>query len=324
MEKDEFIKVIHHYTHSSSEEAQQIISLKNKYPYSQLLHALSARVSKDHGLHGHDTELQLAAVYSADRAVLKNVMQKQDGVWPVSAEVTGQVHPPVPQSIYSPEKQTADHPHADVAEEVLHDLQILNELKHNFETMFMGTEVIVTKKTSSPILPPSHPDDSDEPEETKDIVKKEKSTGKTKAQRIRELAQELQKSESRNAEPSDTITPQKKSKKSGTENIIDEIANSKSKIAPESKKQKEQLEIIDQFIKVQPSISGPKTANAPQGDLSTIKSGEFGDNVISETLVDILLKQGKKDKAIEVLKKLIWKFPQKKAYFAAQIEELKK
>ena len=50
----------------------------------------------------------------------------------------------------------------------------------------------------------------------------------------------------------------------------------------------------------------------------------FGDNIVSETLVEILLKQGKKDKAIEVLKKLIWKFPQKKAYFAAQIEDLKK
>jgi hypothetical protein len=36
-----------------------------------------------------------------------------------------------------------------------------------------------------------------------------------------------------------------------------------------------------------------------------------------------LLSQGKKDKAVEVLRKLIWKFPQKKSYFAAQIEELK-
>ena len=50
----------------------------------------------------------------------------------------------------------------------------------------------------------------------------------------------------------------------------------------------------------------------------------YGENIVSETLVHILLKQGKKEKAIEVLKKLIWKFPQKKAYFAAQIEDLKK
>ncbi|MCA6432085.1 MAG: hypothetical protein IM574_00635 [Cytophagales bacterium] len=47
-------------------------------------------------------------------------------------------------------------------------------------------------------------------------------------------------------------------------------------------------------------------------------------HIVSETLVEILLKQGKTEKAVEMLKKLIWKFPQKKAYFAARIEELKK
>jgi predicted Zn-dependent protease len=82
--------------------------------------------------------------------------------------------------------------------------------------------------------------------------------------------------------------------------------------------------MIDQFIRVQPTISGTKDKQAVPEDLSTIRSGEFGDAIISETLVEILLKQGKKEKAVEVLKKLIWKFPQKKAYFASQIEELRK
>jgi hypothetical protein len=96
-------------------------------------------------------------------------------------------------------------------------------------------------------------------------------------------------------------------------------------MTPETEKQKEQIEIINQFIKAQPSISPAKSREAAENeDFNTIKNGEFGENVISQTLVDILLKQGKKEKAIEVLKKLIWKFPQKKAYFAAQIEELKK
>jgi len=63
--------------------------------------------------------------------------------------------------------------------------------------------------------------------------------------------------------------------------------------------------------------------NQPKTDLS-VPSVTYGENIVSETLVEILLKQGKKDKAVEVLKKLIWKFPQKKAYFAARIEELKK
>ncbi|MFM9839997.1 MAG: hypothetical protein ACKVOQ_17155 [Cyclobacteriaceae bacterium] len=105
--------------------------------------------------------------------------------------------------------------------------------------------------------------------------------------------------------------------------LIEEIKNSKKKIKPDGPKQKEQIEIIDQFIKTQPTISKPKTMATTTEDL-TEKVDIYGENIVSETLVEILLKQGKKEKAIEMLKKLIWKFPQKKAYFAAQIEELKK
>lgn len=105
--------------------------------------------------------------------------------------------------------------------------------------------------------------------------------------------------------------------------LIQEIKSTKKKIKPESDKQKEQIEIIDQFIKLKPSVPKPTKSSINSEDLAET-SADFNENIVSETLVEILLKQGKKEKAIEALKKLIWKFPQKKAYFAARIEELKK
>ena len=57
-------------------------------------------------------------------------------------------------------------------------------------------------------------------------------------------------------------------------------------------------------------------------DLSA-QSVEFGDNLVSENLARVMIKQGNKSKAIDIYKKLIWKFPQKKAYFASQIDSLK-
>lgn len=110
------------------------------------------------------------------------------------------------------------------------------------------------------------------------------------------------------------------------EGLLEEIKHSKKRIKPEGPKQKEQLEIIDQFIKTQPSIAKGKlvpSETTPKEDLAE-KNASLSDNIVSETLVEILIRQGKKEKAIEVLKKLIWKFPQKKAYFAARIEDLKK
>jgi hypothetical protein len=114
-----------------------------------------------------------------------------------------------------------------------------------------------------------------------------------------------------------------KATKSIANEVIESVKPSKQKVKAEDTKQKEQVEIIDEFIKAQPSITPAKQAELKNEDLSD-KYDVYGENIVSETLVEILLKQGKKEKAIEMLKKLIWKFPQKKTYFAAQIEELKK
>lgn len=140
---------------------------------------------------------------------------------------------------------------------------------------------------------------------------------------------EVSMEEYENAHPA--TPPKKKNKKANepkpeeidtADGLIEEIRSTKKEIGPEGDRQKEQIEIINQFIKTSPIIGKGKSV-ASSEDL-TEPSNDFSDHIISETLVDILLKQGKKDKAIEVLRKLIWKFPQKKAIFAAQIETLKK
>ena len=104
--------------------------------------------------------------------------------------------------------------------------------------------------------------------------------------------------------------------------MIKELEQHAKKRVKIDAKQKEQSEIIEKFIKAQPAIPKPKASGSAAIDL-TEKSSVLSKDVISETLVDLLIKQGKRDRAIEMLKKLIWKFPQKKAYFAARIQELK-
>lgn len=320
MKKEEFTEVLLRYTNTTTEEAQKIIELKNEFPFSQLLHVLAARASKDHSFTNSQEELQLAAIYSANRTVLKEIITKPVPVYveqPVTVIREVQSVTVVEEQTFTETSAVIDSTHPedgtiDVADELMIDLKRLNELKQGFEALFVHEEDTSHNFTTQEISPP---------EATPKAKKPKGKSSKTRAQRIVELAKKLQEQEA--SAPSEES---KKESTMGSETIIEEIANSKKQFTPESSKQKEQIEIIDQFIRAQPSITSAKdkTFIAPQGDLSTIKSGEFGDNVISETLVDILLKQGKKDKAIEVLKKLIWKFPQKKTYFAAQIEELKK
>jgi len=103
--------------------------------------------------------------------------------------------------------------------------------------------------------------------------------------------------------------------------LLEQIKSSKKEVDLSNVASVEQHQIIDQFIRSSPTLGKGKESSS--GDLAEM-SAAFGDHIISETLVEILLKQGKKEKAIEVLRKLIWKFPQKKAIFAALINDLKK
>jgi hypothetical protein len=241
-------------------------------------------------------------------------MSKTFEVWPSSHELIGQTHSETPQSIAFNNNisETPKPPEGDLADEIMQDLRKLNISRSNFENMMdmESPSEIEAQKEVRPI-------------EEKPVEKKKKrklppgrKPGNLKAHRIVELAKSLENESDLNGSP---LEEDKK-----IEDIVESIKVSKKKITPESEIQREQIKLIDHFIKAQPNISpARKMATPSQEDLNTIKSGEFGENVISETLVNILLQQGKRDKAIEVLKKLIWKYPQKKSYFAAQIEDLK-
>ena len=90
-------------------------------------------------------------------------------------------------------------------------------------------------------------------------------------------------------------------------------------------KKEEQEKLIEKFIKSDPQMQNVLSSKEliEKKDLSA-PSVKFRDDIISENLANIMIKQGKHETAIDIYKKLIWKFPQKKAYFATQIEELKK
>jgi hypothetical protein len=302
---------------ASSDDANQILSLREKYPFSQVLQVLSAKLSKDHHLPAQQSALQRAAIYSTDRQVLKDIMT---GEFEVSARVISTTDvmettasPEVIEPVVSVEKRDIAEPEItereklmvadtiggiDLADTVLLDLKRLHESKHNFEMLF-ADQTAVSFVATPPV----------------------DTEFKTKKEKIIEFARSAALEEKENP----AVVSKRKRKESPVESIIDEIKTTKEEIEPESERQKEQIQLIDHFIKTQPSIVNPKDRNpTPVTDLNSIRSGEFGDNIVSETLVEILVKQGKKERAIEVLKKLIWKYPQKKAYFASQIEDLKK
>jgi pentatricopeptide repeat protein len=85
------------------------------------------------------------------------------------------------------------------------------------------------------------------------------------------------------------------------------------------------IDLINRFLKAQPRIKTPTAENRPveeQADLS-VRSTQAAPALASESLAKIMVKQGKVDKAIEIYERLMQRQPEKMAYFADQIQQLK-
>ena len=86
------------------------------------------------------------------------------------------------------------------------------------------------------------------------------------------------------------------------------------------------LDIIDEFLqKPHPRIS---LQNADDQAPEELQAGESQiapkNEILTETLAHIYIKQGKFDKAIEIIRRLSLKYPKKNRYFADQIRFLEK
>ncbi len=90
--------------------------------------------------------------------------------------------------------------------------------------------------------------------------------------------------------------------------------------------QQKQNELINKFVNSDTNNVGRLRPNSPDNvaeasDLSE-RSATYDGELVTENLAEIMLKQGKKGKAIKIYQQLMLKFPDKKAYFAEKIEKL--
>ena len=83
-------------------------------------------------------------------------------------------------------------------------------------------------------------------------------------------------------------------------------------------------EIIDKFITEEPRIGEIKLEQPSFENLAKLSSDEFEQDLVTETLAKIHIDQGNKLMAIEIYEQLILKYPEKRPYFAAQINFIKK
>ncbi|WP_439483871.1 hypothetical protein [Cyclobacterium plantarum] len=142
---------------------------------------------------------------------------------------------------------------------------------------------------------------------------------------LRRLEENLKKIKKKDAEGGHSGEHEKKKEvaDSSSENEKEDLIASIAKKEELYQRKKEQLDLINNFDEKPIRLSRERMdqeENLP--DLSE-KSTLLNDNMLSESFAKLLVKQNKKQEAIEIYRKLILKFPKKKTYFADQIEQLK-
>ncbi|MEM7109184.1 MAG: tetratricopeptide repeat protein [Bacteroidota bacterium] len=380
MNKQRFKQIVSDYHHLSEEDVTGLHQLIKEFPYSQILHTLVAKANNDLKSNVAQQTLNYAAMYTSDRSVLKEVIQKK----PDSDVTLGKPIPDEKSNVATrsrPDKvtktQEASHhkkqfsnedtpitidtehlssPSDDLIEEVWKDLAALKKSKTNYLANPLASNLSDHKETSAPKVPkkvvkkaePKTGIKANVKPTTASTKRSAKTTAtKSKTTRAKKEPKKSTRSGRVTSAASTTTTKKKGTSKSVTAKRVAKTTSekapakktSKTKTEPEKKttsvKKKTtaptkthietQKEIIERFIDEEPRISAKtvKSSETDQKDLSE-KSTVYNEDLVSENLAQILLAQGKKDKAVEIYKKLIWKFPQKRSYFATQIQEIKK
>lgn len=360
--KKEVLQVIRNPRAITASQLKEIEKMAVDYPYFQGAHTLVAISNKSRSAPDAPKSVIKAALYATDRKYLKTLLSevadkqapKPAAVDPVqkeqpapeAAQELKQTAPPASQAVATekpeapPAQPGAPLRQPEIVEEPRFDHEpfhgsnkttVLTFSDHDdlLKEVFANLETL--KKSKSYYLEVERQLEDAEFEEAQAQAVKKATGSKTsdKSPRKKSTSAPVNKKKGgpgiiENKAKDDIPKVVKVNTRENTSSEVNSVKSTTAKKDPPLKKN-DQVSIIDAFIKNNPSIK-PATPDSPKAlakDLSE-PSQQLKDELVTENLALILVKQGKKEKAVEVYKKLILKVPQKKAYFATQIEELQK
>ncbi len=303
MDKATFDKLVTSQTNISSKEASQLEELLSSFPYCQTAHLLLAKESHDKNSMLFPQKLKRAAAYALDRKVLHGIIHKQEGRQKLEnkipeAEIQKKTAFESTVKLNNPQNFT-------LLKELEDNLRLLREQKNAYAPLLKEVTEEQTSEMPSPVSPI---------EEVEDVKLSDKNIERhiPFENRSSLFIEETQMGEELTADTSVG--------KSEVDLLLSYLHADKPTMSiPDLN----QGEIIKKFIESDPKISRPVTFHQDKhmADLS-VSSAELKIELVTENYAQILVKQDKLEKAKEIYTKLMLKYPDKSAYFAAKITEL--
>ncbi|WP_422005975.1 hypothetical protein [Roseivirga pacifica] len=294
MERERFNTLLQDPAKITNNDIKALNEYRKKYPYFQGLYVIVAKALQQREHPKTEAFIKKAAIYSADRSYLKGIIE---GEYTFPSK---------------PNKVTTQQVKSEEKEEVKQEEKVIPKAEKKPDTQTATSEQQpekqpVTQKESKPEAKVEAPKPAPKAE-----AQKPEEYDELKATKLRIEA--LLRGELPEEEEKPTETPQAP--------VEDNPAKTKTKRAKAS-----QVDIIQKFIDTDPrfdakSKGNPYEETEPQEDLSQ-KNLKNSEAFFTETMAELMLKQKKYKKAINIYEKLGLKFPEKSAYFARQIEKVK-
>ncbi len=322
LNKERLNNIIKGNLNLTQEDLEEIKSLTDEFPFCQIGHILSAVAHKQHEHMLSEDKIITAAVHTGNRKKLRSLINNSVKI--SKKEITEDKETAIPAE----EEKVIDKVEQNKAGKEEADKQIVTTIN--------------TEKTPTPqLLSDRRKDISKELEENLALLQKRKDD-KTSTINKEPPRVTLPKKEETTKEKTIKKNVPKETSHVSSSRMGDEVRKSDSKSGgsftdimlqyletlEEQRSNKptkeDQLSIIDDFIEKDPNISRatPSTKTENSTDLAK-DSVKLKNSFISENLAKINAKQGKISTAIDIYEQLILKYPEKKSYFAEQIEKLK-
>ncbi len=357
MDKDRFNALLADLDQITDADIKSLNQLRKQYPYFQNQYVMMAKALKDREHPKADAFVKKAALYVADQGLLKGIINGTHS-FVTTAVAEEMASEPAPESAKAEETSTVE-PIAEVVETV----EEAKEKAVEIQSAALAEEEVKEVETAEPAEETKAESASESTPEPEPIVKAEEETAKAAEPEVvaspppeQDETVEANETEAvETAESEEESAPEVVATKAtdGSEDMISELEKDLAEIkakkrllakmleqsetkekakAPSAQKKttkrskKNQSELIEKFIKNEPQMDKQKLVsdeNSPaQVDLAS-KNLKSTDNFYTETLAKLMVKQKKYKKAIEIYEKLGLKFPEKRAYFASQIEKVK-
>ncbi|MBC8048496.1 MAG: hypothetical protein H7Y00_16980 [Fimbriimonadaceae bacterium] len=324
MQKEQLKNIISDIQTLQDADIKQLQILTEKYPFFQLPYALIAK--KLHTEHSpyFDAALKKAATYSYSREVLFKLIERT----PISKKQIA-VADDIEEEIIETDnilniikdadtKKEIAKTEENLSEELLQENQLMDAEEKIFPEEKIIEEIISTETNIEKELP-AEIDENNKAEREEQVFEFNLYELQMLHETKDEPLEQLIKNVTGVAVKEDENTADQKFSENHTFSEWLKIISGDSlgKIVELSEKHRPIR------LKSTSHQQAEKEFDEDDAQILAAKSVQMHDTLITETLAIILAKQGKKQKAIEMLEKLRLKYPQKSAYFASKIEEFK-